>query len=162
MTIDTCAKCGAPLDVHDRHIRFTQPEPVLRIASTDSPDVWMSGTDANESVLMQVQGVGAFVRALLPVQLTGGHTVTYGVWVGFDPANLQHVLEVWWTPEYADLQIEGILANVVQPWGLYGTPVSLRVLSVDETPYCVTSPDSRLASVISDHWDHRLILDALP
>lgn len=122
----------------------------------------MSGRDAAESVLMQVQGLGAFVRALLPVQLTGGHAVTYGVWVGFDPAMLRHVIDVWWTPQYEDLQIEGILANVVEPWGLYGSPVSLRVVSADEIPYCVASSDTTLASVISDHWDHRLILDALP
>jgi hypothetical protein len=29
--------------------------------------------------------VGAFLRALLPVQLTGGYTVTFGVWVGVHP-----------------------------------------------------------------------------
>jgi len=30
--------------------------------------------------MMQVPGLGAFVGGLLPVRLTGGHTVTYGVW----------------------------------------------------------------------------------
>jgi hypothetical protein len=36
--------------------------------------------------MMQVPALGTFVRAMLPVQLTGGHTVTYGgVWVGIDP-----------------------------------------------------------------------------
>ena len=33
--------------------------------------------------MMQIPGIGPFIRALLVVRLAGGYAVTYGVWVGF-------------------------------------------------------------------------------
>ncbi|WP_211129038.1 hypothetical protein, partial [Sinomonas albida] len=65
--------------------------------------------------MMQVNGVGAFVRALLPVRLSGGYSVTSGVWVAIDPSELQSVFEVWWKPEYVQLRLNGYLANEVMP-----------------------------------------------
>lgn len=63
--------------------------------SADSPaqdqagGSWLSHGGAGTSVMMQIPGAGPFVRALLPVRLAGGFTVTYGVWVGFNPQDLQ-------------------------------------------------------------------------
>jgi hypothetical protein len=74
--------------------------------------------------MMQVPGLGAFVGALLPVRLTGGHTVTYGVWVSIDPRDLQRALAVWWQPEYAGLTLDGVLANALLPVRLGLTPFS--------------------------------------
>ena len=75
--------------------------------------------------MMQVPPFGAFVRALLPIRLTGGHKLTYGVWVGVHPDDLQRTFAVWWEPEYQDLRLDGRLANSVKPWGMLGAPVSL-------------------------------------
>src|SRR5918998_447852 len=77
-----CPLCGGPVHEHDRHMRFRLPDPVLALPDRDRTDgTWMSGSDANESVMMQVPGAGAFLRALLPTRLTGGYSVTFGVWV---------------------------------------------------------------------------------
>lgn len=38
------------------------------------PVSWLSHLSPETSVMMQVPSSGAFVRALLPVSLTGGHT----------------------------------------------------------------------------------------
>lgn len=65
--------------------------------------------------MMQVPDVGAFVRALLPVRLTGGHTITFGVWIAIDPAHLQPVFATWWEPEYESLRMAGWLANAIAP-----------------------------------------------
>lgn len=121
----------------------------------------MSGTDPDSSVMMQVNGVGAFVRALLPVRLTGGYAIAYGVWIGIDPNKLQHVLDTWWSPAYRDLVLDGRLANRIEPWDLLGAPVRLGVLDEDSTPFCVDSHDDRLRGVMSDEWDHELVLTAL-
>ncbi len=43
---------------------------------------WLSHGTPESPVMMQIPSAGAFVRALLPIRLTGGHTVTYGVRVG--------------------------------------------------------------------------------
>jgi len=112
--------------------------------------------------MMQIPSVGAFVRALLPVRLTGGYTVTYGVWVAIDPRELQRAFAIWWEPEYKDLRLDGFLANSIQPWGLLVAPVSLAVRDPQQTPYCVGSSDAQLVQVLSNQWPHEDILDSLP
>jgi hypothetical protein len=147
-----CAQCGRVLDAHDRHVRFRLPDPVLDRSRDGLPDgTWLSHEDPGTSVMMQVPGLGAFVRALLPVRLTGGHTVTYGVWVGIHPSDLQRAFAAWWQPDYADLRLDGVLANALQPWGLLAAPVSLAVPDPEQTPYCAYSPDPLLSRVLTEH-----------
>ncbi len=40
---------------------------------------WLSHESPEASVMMQIPGVGPFIRALLAVRLVGGYAVTYGV-----------------------------------------------------------------------------------
>ena len=132
------------LDAHDRHVRFGLPDPNLNRSREGLPDgTRLSHEDPRTSVMMQVPGLGAFVRALLPVRLAGGHTVNYGVWVAIDPGDLRRAFDVWCQPEYAQLRLDGVLANVLQPWGLLAAPVSLVVRDPEQTPYCAASPDPR-------------------
>jgi hypothetical protein len=112
--------------------------------------------------MMQVPEVGPFLRALLPVRLTGGHTVTFGVWIGVHPADLRRAFDTWWTPQYAQLTMEGRLANALPAWSVFGMPVRLAVTDSEVTPYCVSSPDRELASVLTDQWEHDLVLSGLP
>ena len=161
MDTDVCPSCGRRLDLHDRHVRFTLPDPVLDVPGRETATgVWMSHGTARESVMMQVPAVGAFVRALLPIRLTGGHTLTYGVWLGVDPRELPTIFGVWWEPEYRDLTISGRLANVIKPWGLLAAPVEAVVRDPDETPYCDRSDDPDLDRVLHGEWPHELVLPA--
>jgi hypothetical protein len=144
-------------------VRFRLPQPVLDSPERDqAPGTWLSHGTAEESVMMQVPNVGPFVRALLPVRLTGGYTVTFGVWVAIHPGDLQRVFAVWWEPEYADLRLDGFLANSVEPWGLLAAPVSLEVRDPEQTPYCSASSDPELSRVLADEWPHEDVLTALP
>lgn len=139
------------------------PDPVLDAGfQQGNPDLWMSGPNANESVMMEVRNLGAFVRALLPVRLSGGYSVTFGVWVAINPREIRRVFDVWWAPEYEQLVLEGYIANDVMPWGLLGAPVTLRVRDVDQTPYCDSSDEGRLSHVLSAEWDHDEVLASLP
>ena len=163
MTERTCDMCGRPLVAHDRHVRFRLPEPVLATAAQEhAPGAWLSHDTAQSSVMMQIPSVGAFVRALLPITLTGRHTVTYGVWVAIDPRQLQRVFAIWWRPEYEDLRLDGLLANSIRPWGLLAAPVSLAVRDPQQAPYCSASTDQLLSRVLSEQWPHEDILDSLP
>ena len=76
----------------------------------------MSHDTARESVFLSFEGLGSFVRALLPVHLTGGYAVTYGVWIELSPDDAQHAFDVWFAPSYAELTIDGRLANAIAPW----------------------------------------------
>lgn len=110
---------------------------------------------------MQIPGIGPFVRALLPIRLTEGHTVRFGVWVAIHPDDAQEAASVWLEPEYADLTLPGYLANRIEPWGLLASPVNLAVRNVDHTPYCVSSPNTELEDVLTKEWPHS-ILASLP
>jgi hypothetical protein len=158
-----CTLCGRLLDSHDRHVRFRLPEPVLTSPGQEkAPGSWLSHDTPETSVMMQVPAIGAFVRALLPVCLSGGHTVTFGVWAGIDPRELQRAFAIWWEPEYRDLRLEGALANSIPPWGLLAAPVTLVVRDPQQPPYCSESPDQQLSRVLNEQWPHADILDALP
>jgi hypothetical protein len=106
--------------------------------------------------------LGAFIRALLPVSLTGGHAITYGVWAGIHPADLQRAFAVWREPDYAGLELDGVLANAVPPWGMLAAPVRLAVRDTQQTPYCTGSSDPLLSRVLSGQWPHEDIIDSLP
>ncbi|GAB3261390.1 hypothetical protein GCM10027425_24780 [Alteromonas gracilis] len=161
----TCQICGGQTCEHDRHVRFRLPDPVLSLPEQEHTEgTWMSDQagGANQSVMMRVPGVGDFLRALLPVSLSGGYSVTYGVWVGVRPEDLKQAYDVWWDPSYVEFKVEGLLANAIQPWGLLGTPVNLAVTDPDATPVCVASNDPALEDVLRLEWPHQQVLGPLP
>lgn len=121
----------------------------------------MTEPDPARAVMMQVSGVGPFVRALLPIHLTGGYTLTYGVWVGVHPDDLKKAFETWWAPEYANLQLSGRMANIIEPWDVFAAPVDLAVLNPEHTPYCVASEHAELQGVLTREWDHELVLSVV-
>ena len=166
VTVATCAMCGRPVSEHNRHVRFSLPDPVLALAERDAtPGTWMSHATARESVMMQIPNVAAFVRALLPVRLSGGDSITFGVWLAIDPRHdaLRELAAIWWNDDaYRNLKIAGWLANAVAPWGMLGAPVRATVRDVQQTPYCTESSDETLKHVIVDEWEHDLVLAAIP
>jgi hypothetical protein len=163
MSEERCTNCGRAKDAHDRHVRFSLPTPVSDLPEREStPGTWLSHATPRESVMMQVNGVGAFVRVLLPVRLEGGYQVTYGAWLGINPDQLQETFAAWWAPEYPDLRLDGRLANTIEPWGLLGAPVTATVRDPDQTPYLTESTDPQLAAVITTTWSHDEVLPHVP
>ena len=158
-----CTTCGRPLDAHDRHVRFRLPDPVLAAPDQERTEgTWLSHADANQSVMMMVPTVGPFVRSLLLVRLTGGFTVTFGVWIGVHQDDLHRAFAMWWEPEYINLRLDGRLANDLPGWGLLAAQANAAVLNADETPYVVSSSEANLARLLADEWPHEEVLARLP
>lgn len=134
------------------------PEPVL-----DVPAAELEARTWGNEVLMEVQGVGSFVRVLVPTHLSGGYTVTFGAWLGVHPDDLRKAYEVWWTDAYADLVIDGRLANMLPPWEseTYDKPMQAAVRNRDEVPYAVSSTDESLHTVLTKEWPHEQVLAAV-
>lgn len=122
----------------------------------------MDDPDPDRAVMIDTKDHGSFLRALLQVRLTGDHTITYGVWVRVDYDDLGRAASVWTEPEYADLQMEGHLANAIEPWGLADAPVVVGVLDTEHTPYVVDSPDEHMRAVLDLEWEHQQVLATLP
>ena len=158
MNAAPCPSCGRPLDEHNRHLRFGLPEPVLEV-----PEQKRAALTWGNDVLMQVQGVGAFVRILVPVKLTGGYKITYGAWLSVHPDELRHAWEVWTAPEYRELHLRGILANKLPGWEseTFIKPVEAAVLDVEDVPYAVGSPDEFMQRVLKNEWPHEVVLGAV-
>lgn len=95
-----------------------------------------------------------FLRALLPVPLTGGHEYHFGVWLEVSEAMISHAAEVWDEPDYATLVVNGRLANSVPPWGrsVLGAPCRAVVRSLNELPYIEWSSQPALARILHHPW----------
>ena len=122
----------------------------------------MSHGTVEQSTMLQVPNVGPFVRCLLPVALTGGYRVTFGVWIAVHPDDLQRAFRVWWEPEYAHLALDGWLANRLPTWDCLAAPVHATVQNPEHTPYVTSSDDSNLANVLHQEWPHEPVLSTLP
>jgi hypothetical protein len=155
MASEICPSCGRPLDAHDRNVRLLLPDPVLAVPESERADrTW--GADA----MMQVQGIGAFIRVLLPIHLSGGFSLTVGTWLAIDPATLPGVWASWETPAYASLTLEGFLANRIPPWGddVLGASATAAVRDPEQYPYVVSSQQATLEAVLTTEWPHAEIL----
>jgi len=112
---------------------------------------------------MAVRDVGAFVRVLLPIRLTGGYTITVGCWLAVHPDDLRRAWDVWWKPQYADLRIDGYVANAIPPWdqATLAKAASAVVKDAEQVPYLVSSPDELLSRILEQQWPHEEILGVL-
>jgi hypothetical protein len=115
-------------------------------------------------VMMQVEGIGAFVRILVAIRLTGGYTVTFGAWLGVHSDDLRHAYDVWMTDRYAHLALHGVLANGLPPWidQTFRQPLRATVRDVDQIPYADGSEDAFVASLLTEEWAHDAVLPYLP
>lgn len=120
----------------------------------------MTDPDPLRAMMIQARDVGSFVRASLRVPLTGGYSITYGVWVEVATRDLHQALQVWWAPAYADLTLDGLLSNAIPPWDVLGAPVHLAVRNPDEAPSVASSGHPDLQQVLSLEWPHDLVLSA--
>ena len=114
--------------------------------------------------MLQVQGTGAFVRALLRVQLAGGGSVTYGLWLGVHPDELKKLWEIWERPAYLGHEFQGWCANAVPPWKetVLAAPVLARAQKQDELPRVISSDHEIMATVLEKEWPHDYVLAGLP
>ncbi|MEV7709376.1 DUF2199 domain-containing protein [Streptomyces sp. NPDC088270] len=116
------------------------------------------------SALLRVDGVGSFIRCLLPVGLTHETELVLGVWLEVDDDVLRKAHDLWEDQGYADLVFRGRLAHRIRPWGddLLGAEFTARVADPEELPYLVMGHDPVAARVLADTWDRDQVLSRFP
>jgi hypothetical protein len=133
-----------------RYVPFVLPDAVRALDESEQQErvehLWR-GDD-----LLQVAGLGGFVRALLAVSPTEGVAVTFGVWVALDAEDMSRATEVWWGPGYASFAAVGRLANAVPRHGLLDVPVQLAVKEASQLPYVVASTDPVAGELLTRKW----------
>lgn len=151
-----CPCCGEAIEATDRFdIRCHLPD--VAVKDPDRPR--SSPMDA----LMLVKDEGAFLRVLLPVRLSSGKDLVFGTWMRVSEDDARRAYDLWDDASYADLRLEGELANAIKPWGeRLLAPVTAVVRDVNEIPYVESSPDPFVAQVIDEEWDHDRVLERMP
>jgi hypothetical protein len=125
--VEVCPVCGRALREHDRDYRFRLPEPVLALAESEpTPGIWMSEPDPNQAEMMQAPELGEFVRCLLPVHLTGGHSIRFGVRSGCTRMTSRRAYEGWWAPSYTEFGARGSTREPPTAVGLVRRACSCR------------------------------------
>lgn len=151
-----CSCCGSPLDPIDLNIRSALPDPILRLSPQQSATAW---GDRN---FQQADGVGAFIRCLMPVRLVGQGTVTYSVGLSVHPDQMRQAYEDWDTPAYAGLRLHGVVANAVKPWpALFGARARAEVRDINTLPYLVAEEGGLLSRVLTHEWDRDDVLSRI-
>ncbi len=145
-----CACCGVAPDPSGRplSITFEQPDVIFDI-EPELLDTW--GGDP----FLAIKDVGFFVRVLLPVKLTDGFAVNFGTWLETDPESFRQAWRTWNFPEYADLEIEGYVANRIEPWGtLPHELVKATVREMEDVPFLTSCDDETVTRILTETWPH--------
>ena len=154
----SCSCCGEPLADEQRvDVRFGLPDAALTVPEE-------ARRALGPSALLRVDGVGSFIRCLLPLALTGGTELVLGAWVETDEETLERAAAVWEDSAYAELVVRGRLANAIRPWGeaVLGVPVTARVADDDELPYVVEGHDETARRLLAETWDRDHVLSCFP
>jgi hypothetical protein len=113
----------------------------------------MSGMTPSDSDLLHLPPFGAFVRALLPVQIEGGGVLTYGTWVKVDLGKFEHLRAAWPTADYAAIRFDAELASKLPFQNAIYASVVVEVVDPSRKPVITSSPDA---------WTQELLETELP
>nr|WSX78429.1 DUF2199 domain-containing protein [Streptomyces sp. NBC_00899] len=110
--------------------------------------------------LLEAEGVGCFVRVLLPLSLTGGTSLVVGTWLRVGEADFGAAQRSWESFGYEGMVLAGTLANAVPPFEdeLLHAPVTVGVRDRDELPYVTGSERPGVACVLATVWDRDHVL----
>jgi hypothetical protein len=152
-----CPHCGDEVDQRDLHVQFTLPDPVLGLPQADQA-TYVGGD------IISVPHVGAFARVLLPIRMTGGYRLTIATWLGFtNRSTYDRAVQLWNTPDYRMLRIDGKLANQVWPWRrVLGLRVQAAVAEERQVPYVAEIRSLRLRKLLSTTWQREDVMAAFP
>jgi hypothetical protein len=126
-------------------IIYDIPEPLL--------DTW--GGDP----FLAIKNVGFFFRVVLPVNLTDGSTVDFGTWLEVHVEDFRTAWQTWNSAEYADLSVEGYVANAIAPWGeMPHALVRAAVVDVEEIPHLVSTASPIVTRILEETWPAEEVL----
>jgi hypothetical protein len=152
--VEPCAVCGIAPDPQARpfSITFGYPDVYFEIEE-ELLDTW------GEDPFLAIKNVGFFLRVLLPVKLTDGYSALFGTWLEIDADDFRKAWNAWNFPEYADLVVEGYVANEIEPWKrLPHELVRAVVRDMAQVPYLASSANLLTTKIIEDTWPHDEVL----
>ena len=153
-SVEPCACCGIAPDPQGRpfSITFGLPDVYFEIEE-ELLDTW------GEDPFLAIKNVGFFLRVILPVQLTDGFAVHFGTWLEIHADDFREAWKTWNFPEYADLAVQGYVANEIQPWGrLPHELVRATVRDVIQVPYLTSCENPLITRILGETLPHAEVL----
>ncbi len=145
-----CACCGFTPGVEGKplSITFELPDVYYEIPET-LLDTW------GQDPFLAINTIGFFVRVILPVKMDDGFAVNYGTWLEVHAEDFRTAWQTWNMPEYAELEMEGYLANKIEPWGQFPHALTkVTVRNVDDVPIVTSSENADIQKFIDTEWKH--------
>lgn len=94
----------------------------------------------------------AYVRCVLPVELTGDLELWFGAWMRVGVADARHAEAAWGSPS---LRLTGTFAHDIKPWDdLHGAEVAAEFREPDDLPELVRHP------LLGQTWNRDRVLSA--
>ncbi len=152
--VEPCACCGIAADPQGRpfSITFGLPDVYFDIEE-ELRDTW------GDDPFLAIKNVGFFLRVLLPVKLTDGFSVDFGTWLEIDAPDFRNAWQTWNFPEYADLVVEGYVANEIKPWNQFPHALVRAVVrDTAQVPYLDSCANQLTTKIIEDTWPHAEVL----
>nr|WP_158515524.1 DUF2199 domain-containing protein [Kitasatospora sp. MBT63] len=151
-----CTCCDGTLSAGDPRFNLSLPDPVAKMSAYAQETCIRFLSD----FMVSTENIGAFTRALLPVTLTDGRTVTFGVWVAIDGPTYRYISELGrdgTDEEYATMEFDGLLANALEPWGRKVLRAEVSVAIPDSpfdrpTPQIISSTHATVTRMLSEPW----------
>jgi hypothetical protein len=151
-----CECCGfAPgADGKPLSVTFEQPDVYYDIPD-ELLDTW------GQDPFLAIKTIGFFLRVIVPVRMDGGFSVNFGTWLEIDAEDFRTAWQTWNMPEYQDLEIEGYLANELEPWGPFPHAlVKATVRDLNEVPVVTSATDPEVQKFLETEWRHNWALPA--
>lgn len=154
-----CLGCGGPLDPEHPRFDIALPQPLAEISDAERTACVSTETDK----LIVADGIGNFIKVLLPISLDDGRRVTYSLWVGMNGSVLEAMSQRMRTQGMAGIKIEGVLANSLHPWGDGMLKADAQIESKQTEPggynlFIVGSTAPELKRIIQGSWPAAFVL----
>jgi hypothetical protein len=152
--LEPCVCCGIAPDPRGRpfSITFEQPDVIEQI-EPELLDTW--GGDP----FLAIKNLGFFLRVILPVKLSDGFAIDFGTWLEIDNEDFRTAWQTWNFPEYKNLEIEGYVANEIEPFGKFPHAlVKATVRELEQVPYLTSSDNEVFTKLLSETWPHAEVL----
>jgi hypothetical protein len=153
--VKPCDCCGiAPgVDGKPLSITFELPD-VYHEIPPELLDVW------GEDPFLAIKTIGFFVRVIVPVKLDGGFAANIGTWLEVRDEDFRTAWQTWNAPEYKDLEIEGYLANIIEPWTQFPHAlVKATVVREDEVPVITSATHPDVQKFLETEWKHAWVFE---
>jgi hypothetical protein len=152
--LEPCACCGISPDPRGRPFSITFEEPdVISQIEPELLDTW--GGDP----FLAIKSVGFFIRVILPIKLSDGYAIDFGTWLECGGDDFRKAWQSWNFPEYKDLEIEGYIANEIQPFDNFPHAlVKATVREMEQVPYLTSSKNEVFSMLLDNIWPHADVL----